>query len=709
MTTPPAPSPSDTTVRPCGGLELPDPYGWLRASDWRAALRDPARLDEAIRRHLEAENAYLDSELAALTELRSNLKAELRGRIPERDWDVGFADGPYTYYTRFEEGRQYRLYCRRRRGVADEAREEILLDADGEAAGQTFFKVAQAAHSPDHRLFAYAVDVTGSEYHALRVRDPGAGRRIDLDAKDLAGDLVWANDGRTLFYTALDANHRASRVYRIAIDGGGPELVYEESDPGFYLHVDMTESRRFILIECADHADTAEVHLIDAEAPDTAPMCVRARETGLDYAVAERDGVLYLLTNANGALDYKIATVPAADATKTPWRDLVPHRPGVLIRRMLLFRDYLVRLEMAEALPRIVVRRLDTGAEWTVPLEHGDEAYVVSLRRGHEFDTACLRLSYASPRRPETTYDCDLASGRLTWRKTQEIPSGHDPEAYVVRRFAVASHDGAAVPVTLLHRRDSPPDGRRPLLLYGYGAYGMAIPAGFAADRFSLVDRGITYAIAHVRGGSERGHRWYLDGKLEKKTNTFDDYLAVADALIAQRFVREGGIVANGRSAGGMLMGVVANRRPELFHAVVAEVPFVDVLNTMCDAELPLTPPEWPEWGNPLEDPDACRRIAGYSPYDNITPQAYPEILATAGITDPRVTYWEPAKWVARLRANNTGSHRVLLHTNMTAGHAGAAGRFARLDEVALVQAFILAVCGVASDAPAPQGSPQGS
>lgn len=699
----PSPTPGETTVRPCGDLHLPDPYAWLRASDWQAALRDPARLDAPIRRHLEAENAYLEAELAPLAALRESLQAELRGRIAERDTAVGFADGPYAYYTRFEEGRQYRLYCRKPRDAADGAGEEILLDADAEAAGHPFFKVADTAHSPDHRFFAYAVDTTGSEYHGLCVRDIAAGRRLDLDARDLAGDIVWANDGRTLFYTALDANHRASRVYRIAIDGGAPELVYEEADPGFYLHVDITESRRFILIACADHADTAEVHLIEADAPDTAPTCLRRRETGLDYAVGERDGVLYLLTNADGALDYKIVTAPAAAPGRAAWRDLVAHRPGVLIRRMLLFRDYLVRLEMADALPRVVVRRLDTGAEWTVAFADADEAYTLSIRRGHEFAAASLRLTYASPRRPEETYDCDLATGRLSRRKTQAIPSGHDPDSYVVRRFTVASHDGAEVPVTLLYRRDSPPGPRRPLLLYGYGAYGMAMPASFVADRFSLVDRGVTYALAHVRGGSERGRRWYLEGKLANKTNTFDDYLAVADSLVEQGLAGAGGIVANGRSAGGMLMGVVANRRPELFRAIVAEVPFVDVLNTMCDAQLPLTPPEWPEWGNPLEDPGACRRIAGYSPYDNVTRQAYPEILATAGITDPRVTYWEPAKWVARLRANTTGTGRVLLHTNMTAGHAGAAGRFARLHEVALVQAFILSLCGVAE---APAGRP---
>jgi len=687
---------AEETVRRYHDLTLPDPYAWLRTADWQAALRDPAALEAPIREHLEAENAYAEAALSDVKALRATLKAELRGRIKEREASVPLPDGPYAYYVRYAEGQQHPLYCRcPRDGAEDE--EEVLLDGNVAAERQDFFKVGQAAHSPDHRYFAYAVDLTGSEYHRLRVRDLADGREHDLGAANLQGDIAWANDGRTLVYTALDDNHRPSRVYRARVDGGAHELVHEESDPAFYLGVERTESRRYIVIAGADHSDTAEVRLLDADAPDGPARLLRARETGLDYRVAERRGELFILTNADGARDYKLVTAPADAPDKATWRELVPHRPGVLIRDMLLLDGYLVRLEMADALPRIVVRELESGAEHTVTLDAPDPGYALGLEAGYEFAATRLRLTYSSPRQPRRTYDYDLTARRLVLRKEQEVPSGHDPEAYVVRRFAVAGHDGAEVPVTLLHRKDCPPDGTRPLLLYGYGAYGIAIPAGFAPDRFSLVDRGMAYAIAHVRGGTERGYGWYLDGKLESKTNTFRDFLAVADDLVARGLVRAGDIVANGRSAGGMLMGVAANWRPELFRAVVAEVPFLDVLNTMCDASLPLTPPEWSEWGNPLDDPEACRRIAAYSPYDNVRSQAYPAILATAGIADPRVTYWEPAKWVARLRANTTGEAPILLHVNMTAGHAGAAGRFARLDEVALVQAFILKVCGLAS------------
>jgi oligopeptidase B len=331
-----------------------------------------------------------------------------------------------------------------------------------------------------------------------------------------------------------------------------------------------------------------------------------------------------------------------------------------------------------------------------VELGTGDPAYSLAMLGGEEFATTRLRVAYSSPRTPRQTYDYDMAARTVRLRKQQRVPSGHDPEAYTVERRWIDGHDGARVPVTLLYRTDAPPAAGRPLLLYGYGAYGMAVPAGFSPDRLGLVNRGMVYAVAHVRGGSDRGYGWYLDGKLASKENTFRDFIAVADGLVAQVAVSAGDIVANGRSAGGMLMGVIANWRPDLWRAVVGEVPFVDVFNTMCDDSLPLTPPEWSEWGDPLHDPDACKRIAGYSPYDNVTPLAYPPVLATAGIADPRVTYWEPAKWVARLRANQQGEGPILLHTNMSAGHAGAAGRFARLDEVALVQAFMLKVAGLA-------------
>ena len=412
------------------------------------------------------------------------------------------------------------------------------------------------------------------------------------------------------------------------------------------------------------------------------------------YSVADRGDELFILTNSGGAVDFRIVTAPLAAPARANWRELVPHRPGTYILGIELFAGHLVRLERANALPSIVIRALGDGGEHVIAFD--ETAYSLDMAGGYEFDTTTMRFSYSSMTTPAEVYDYDMASRVRTLRKRQEIPSGHDPAHYVTTRITAVSHDGAEVPVSILHRRDLVRDGSAPLLLYGYGSYGMAMPASFSANRLSLVDRGFVYAIAHIRGGADKGWSWYLDGKREKKTNTFDDFAAAGRALIDQRYTAAKRIVGHGGSAGGMLMGAVANRAGELFVGIVAEVPFVDVLATMLDDKLPLTPPEWPEWGNPITDEAAFRYILSYSPYDNVAARDYPAILAMAGLTDPRVTYWEPAKWIARLRATMTSGGPVLLRTNMGAGHGGSSGRFSRLDEVAIAYAFALQVVGKA-------------
>ena len=424
------------------------------------------------------------------------------------------------------------------------------------------------------------------------------------------------------------------------------------------------------------------------------PRLIAPREKGVRYSVADRGDELFILTNQGGAIDFRIVTAPLAAPGRANWRELIAHRPGVYVLGMELYAGHLVRLERANALPSIVIRDLESGGEHTISFD--EAAYSLDMVGGFEFDTTTLRFAYSSMTTPAEVYDYDMASRERTLRKRQEIPTGHDPAAYVTTRIMAASHDGAEVPVSILHRRDLVRDGSAPLLLYGYGSYGMAMPASFSANRLSLVDRGFVYAIAHIRGGSDKGWSWYLDGKLAKKTNTFDDFAAAGRALIAGKYTSAKRIVGHGGSAGGMLMGAVANRAGELFAGIVAEVPFVDVLNTMLDDKLPLTPPEWPEWGNPIADEAAFRHILSYSPYDNVAAQDYPAILAMAGLTDPRVTYWEPAKWVARLRATMTSGGPVVLRTNMGAGHGGSSGRFDRLDEVAIAYAFALMTVGLA-------------
>ena len=405
---------------------------------------------------------------------------------------------------------------------------------------------------------------------------------------------------------------------------------------------------------------------------------------------------MFILTNADDAIDFKIVTAPLASPERANWRDLIPHRAGVYVLDHDLYSGHLVRLERANALPAIIIRDLRTGEEHAIAFD--EAAYSLDTMGSYEFETANLRFSYSSMTTPSEVYDYDMTSRARTLRKRQEIPSGHTPADYVTTRIMAKSHDGAEVPISLLHRRDFTRDGNAPLLLYGYGSYGVSIPASFNTNRLSLVDRGFVYAIAHIRGGTDKGWGWYLDGKREKKTNSFDDFAACARALCEAKYTGTKRIVAHGGSAGGMLMGAVANRAGELFAGIVAEVPFVDVLNTMLDDTLPLTPPEWPEWGNPIESETNFKTILSYSPYDNVAAKNYPAILAMGGLTDPRVTYWEPAKWVARLRATMRGGGPVLLRTNMGAGHGGASGRFDRLDEVAIVYAFALWAVGMAEE-----------
>ncbi|MGN6145131.1 MAG: S9 family peptidase, partial [Mesorhizobium sp.] len=432
--------------------------------------------------------------------------------------------------------------------------------------------------------------------------------------------------------------------------------------------------------------------LLRSDDPLAEPKLVAGRETGLQYDLEDGGDVFFILTNADGAKDFKIMTAPVGNPVRANWQELVPHEPGRLILSVIGFKDHLVRLERKDGLPRIVVRDRSSGAEHMIAFD--EEAYSLGLSGSYEYDTKVMRFTYSSMTTPAQVFDYDMRSRERTLLKTQEVPSGHDPDRYVTRRLMAPAEDGETVPVSLIYHKDTPLDGSAPCLLYGYGAYGITIPAAFNTNCLSLVDRGFVYAIAHVRGGKDKGYAWYEDGKRAKKKNTFTDFIAAARHLVAAGYTAHDRIVAQGGSAGGMLMGAIANMASEAFGGIVAEVPFVDVLTTMLDATLPLTPPEWPEWGNPIQSEADYRLIAGYSPYDNVAALAYPPILAVAGLTDPRVTYWEPAKWAARLRERKTGDNPVLFKINMESGHAGASGRFSRLEEIAFTYAFALKVTG---------------
>jgi oligopeptidase B len=494
--------------------------------------------------------------------------------------------------------------------------------------------------------------------------------------------------------------------HRVGSDPSSDQLVYEEKDFGFAVSVDTTRSGRFVVISTED-LDTSEGWLIDAERPESAPRLVVAREPGLRYYLDDWGDRLVIRTNADGAEDFKLVTVSASAPGRENWRDLVPYKEGRQVLDMVALAGHLVRLEREDGFERLVIRRKADGSEHTVTF--GEEAYSVDLGSPYEFDSRTIRYVYSSPATPRQTFDYDLVSRERVLRKQQSIPSGHDPSAYVVRRLSVTTADNEQVPVTVLHRKGQPLDGSAPLFLEGYGAYAYVFPTSFDANVLSLVDRGFVYAIAHIRGGLEKGERWRNAGRLQNKRNTFADFIAAAEHLSKAGYTAPGRIVARGDSAGGLLMGVVANMRPDLFAGLIARVPFVDALNTMLDDSLPLTVSDFPEWGNPIDDVAAYRSIAGYAPYENVAAQPYPHMLVTAGISDPRVQYWEPAKWVARIRAMKTNDARIALVTRMSAGHFGAAGRFEWLDEVALIQAFALDVSGmrraddaVAGDAPPP-------
>jgi oligopeptidase B len=672
------------------GMVLRDDYAWLRAENWQEMMRNPASLDLLIRTHLEAENAYQKKVMEETGPLQKTLVAEMRGRIKEDDSSVPMRDGPWAYGVRYVEGGEQPVFIRE---PATGGATQVLLDGDKEAQGHDYFRLGGAEHSPQHDLLAWAYDDKGSEYYKVHFRDLASGEDRAESIENTAGGGSFNIDGRYFFYTSLDDNHRPNKLFlhTMGDTGGTDHLLYEEPDSGLFLSAGTTQSRQWIVIDTHDH-ETSQAWLVPSADPLARPVLVAPRQTGVEYSIDEGGGTLYILTNRDGAKDFKIVAAPVETPQPEHWRDLVPHQPGRLILSHSVYKRHLVWLERENGLPRIMVRRLSDGDTHAIAFE--EEAYSLGLGGAYEFDTDVIRFTYSSMTTPSETFDYNMETRERTLLKVQEVPSGHDPANYVTRRVFARATDGELVPVSLLYHKDTPLDGSAPCLLYGYGSYGISVPAAFNTNCLSLVNRGFVYAIAHVRGGKDKGFAWYEAGKRERKTNTFSDFIAVARHLAAEKYSSAGKIVAQGGSAGGSLVGAALNMAPELFAGVVAEVPFVDVLNTMLDDTLPLTPPEWPEWGNPLGSKQDFETIASWCPYENIKPQAYPPVLATAGLTDPRVTYWEAAKWVAKLRANNTGSNPVMLAVNMGAGHAGQSGRYKSLEKIALVYAFAILAAG---------------
>jgi oligopeptidase B len=682
------PTPKRRHTHTLHGISREDPYHWLRDDNWQAVMRNPEVLAPEIRAHLEAENAYTEAVMARTGELREVLFQEFRGRMQEDESSVPQRDGAWEYYQRYETGSQHPRYCRRAAG--DAASEQVLFDAEAASKAHAYFHTGSVAHSRTHGTFGYGQDTTGSEFYELRFKDLARDKELDDRISHTNGSLVFSADGEHVFYIAVDANHRPHKVlrHRLGTPVTSDVLVYEDADPGFFLGIASTSDRRHIVITSHDHT-TSEQWLIRSDEPEGTPRLVAARQRGREYYLHSLGDRFLILTNAE-AEDFRLMEAPLEAPEPANWRELLAHEPGRLIVSVLTFAGHIARLERKGGLPRVVIRRRSDASEHTVAF--AEETYSITLVPGFEYDSSTLRFVYSSFTTPDQTFDYHMDERSRRLQKQRQVPSGHDPSRYRSRRIEATSHDGEKVPISLIWHESTPIDGTAPVLLYGYGSYGRVIPVAFSGNRLSLVNRGFVFALAHIRGGMDNGYAWYRRGRALEKKNTFFDFVAAADHLCAAGYTSPGNITIHGGSAGGMLVGAVVNMRPSLFKGVLAEVPFVDVLNTMCDGDLPLTPPEWPEWGNPLLDRAAYDYIASYSPYDNVTAQPYPHIMATAGLTDPRVTYWEPAKWIARLRELSTSDRLLLLKTYMEAGHAGAAGRFDKLREVAFVYAFVLLI-----------------
>ncbi|MEI4482285.1 MULTISPECIES: S9 family peptidase [unclassified Phyllobacterium] len=672
------------------GITRVDDYAWMRAENWQDVFRDPSTLEPEIRSHLEAENAYQSVLMADTKPLQAKLFEEMKGRIKEDDSSVPSKDGPYAYGTSFKTGGQHPRFFRTPR---DGGEQTMLLDGDIEAQDKAYFSLGSADHSPDHTKLIWGVDDKGSEYYTLKVRDLETMQDNAETVSDTSGSGVWNAQSDGFYYTRVDANHRPSRLFfhKLGTSESQDRLIHEEKDPGFFLGVGGSSLDDFIFIDIHDH-ETSEVWLIPANDASAEPKLVAERQPGVEYSLTEGGDVFYILTNADGAKDFKIMSVPVATPEKANWKEVVAHKAGRLLLGHSAYKNHLVWLERENSLPRIVIRDRQTGEEHAIAFD--EEAFSLGLSGSPEYDTEVIRFSYSSMTTPTQLYDYNMRTRERSLLKTQEVPSGHNPDDYVTRRLLAPAHDGETVPVSIVYHKNTKLDGSAPALLYGYGSYGHSIPASFNTNCLSLADRGFIYAIAHIRGGKDKGYDWYENGKRLNKLNTFKDFIAASEHLVAEGFTSHDRIIAQGGSAGGMLMGAIVNMAPQNFGGIIAEVPFVDVINTMLDDTLPLTPPEWTEWGNPITSATDYSYMASYSPYDNVTAQAYPPILAVAGLTDPRVTYWEPAKWVAKLRELKTDNNPVLFRINMDAGHAGASGRFSRLEEVAYTQAFALKLVG---------------
>ena len=685
------PSASDTTstsppiaktkpkVDTVHGEERVDNYFWLREKS-----------NPQVIEYLEAENRYTEAMMQHTEDFQEQLYQELLGRIKETDLSVPEKMGDYYYYTRTEEGKQYPIYCRKKGRL--EAEEEVLLDQNALAERHEYLEIGVYKISPNHQLLAYSTDTTGGESYTLHIKDLNTGQLLSDQIPNTYYSVEWANDNQTLFYTTLDAAKRPYKLYRhqLGSDSAADALIYHETDESFFLDVSKTRSKAYLLMEL-ENINTSEIHYLEAAQPTGDFKVISPRQSELEYSVEHHGDQFFIVTNAD-AMNFKLMRASVDNPARENWEEVIPHRETVKLDGISAFQDHLVISEREDGLQKIRVRNFTTGKEHTV--DFPEPVYTIRQGRNPEFDTDALRFHYGSLVTPMSVFDYEMDARTRELKKQDEVLGGYDPSLYESERIFAKAADGTAIPISVVYKKGLVKDSKSPLLLYGYGSYGINSDPYFSSNRLSLLDRGFRYAIAHIRGGEEMGRMWYENGKLLHKRNTFTDFIACAEHLIAEKYTASDKLVIQGGSAGGLLMGTVTNMRPELFEIVIAKVPFVDVVNTMLDASIPLTVIEYDEWGNPNEKA-FYDYIKSYSPYDNVEAKEYPHILVTAGLNDPRVHYWEPAKWTAKLRALKMGNNRLLLKTEMGAGHAGPSGRYDYLKEIAFEYAFIFDLLGI--------------
>jgi oligopeptidase B len=653
-----------------------DNYFWLRD-----------RSDPDVILYLEAENRHTEELMAPTKPLRERLYQEILGRIQETDVSAPVKREEYFYYTRTEEGKAYSIQCRKRGSL--DAPEEILLDANILAEGQKYFRLGNFAVSPHHRLLAYSIDLEGDEAYTIYVKNLDTGEVLPDRVANTYYTLEWANDNRTFFYTVLDEAKRPYRAFRHELGVGTDTLVYQEDDGRFALGLGKTRSRRFLLIELSSPL-TSEIRYLEASEPRGEFLVMLPRRQGIEYDAAHHGRHFYIRTN-DGAKNFRLMRTPVGSPSIMNWHEVIPARANVTIEGVDSFEHHLVIYEREKGLEKICIR--DSSGAFSHCIDFPEPAYSVSATGNPEYKTDLLRFSYTSLVTPLSVFDYNVRTRERELKKQYEVRGGYDASQYRSERIFAKAPDGVEVPMSLVYRKGFEPNGSSPLLLYGYGAYGHSIDPRFSSDRLSLLERGVVFAIAHIRGGAALGEEWHDHGKLLEKRNTFTDFIACAEHLIAMRYTSSDRLAIMGGSAGGLLMGAVLNMRPELFHAAIAKVPFVDTLNTMLDPTLPLTISEYEEWGNP-EDKEYYEYIRSYSPYDNVAKREYPAILVTAGLNDPRVSYWEPAKWVAKLRALKKDASVLLLKTDLGSGHFGPSGRYQGIRETAFDYAFLLRALG---------------